>query len=103
MPTKDERREARRKQEGQRRRDEDATIGDQQRENERRREEAQRREEEGTVRHGPQPPERGLEGDEPFGEDFADNDEREGVIRRSSFRHVEKDRPRNPERPNEEE
>lgn len=99
MPTKDERRD--REQEGQRRDDEEATIGDQQDVNERRHEQTERRKEEGTARHGKPPPVRGLEGDEPFGQDPGGNDEREGVIRGHSFRHVEKERPRRPEREDE--
>lgn len=100
MPTKDEREQ--RHERGQRPDDEDATIGEQQEKIQQDRDEAKRRKDEGTVRHGPQPPERGLEGDEPFGQDITGDDDREGVIKRGSFRHVEKDRARRPERSKEE-
>lgn len=77
---------------------EEATIGDAQKENERRREETRRRKEDGTARHGKPPPVRGLEGDEPFGQDPAGHDTREGVISGHTFRHVQKKAQHKPKR-----
>lgn len=70
---------------------EDATIGDQQQQTEREHEASRRRKKEGPTRHGPQPPKRGLEGDEPFHQATGGRDKREGVISQGSFRHVEKE------------
>lgn len=78
--------------------DERATLGDAQREIARDREATRRRKEDGTARHGHPPPVRGLEGDEPHGEDIAKGDRREGVISGHTFRHVEKRAQRKPKR-----
>lgn len=77
---------------------EEATLEDARREEERRREETRKRKQEGTARHGKPPPVRGLEGDEPFGEDIAGHDRREGVISQHTFRHVEKKAQHKPKR-----